>query len=60
MRSDGIVTGDAAVQKRFDDRQTLMEFRRADDELTFAELLAGKSYAGLSSPDLGFRRPVTG
>jgi hypothetical protein len=42
MRSDRSVGGNFAVREGVDDRDPLAKFRRADDELTFKEFLAGK------------------
>jgi hypothetical protein len=42
MRSDRNVADNVIVQEGVDERDPLAKFRRADDELTFKELLAGK------------------
>jgi hypothetical protein len=41
MRSDRSVAGNVAVHEGVDDHDPLAKFRRADDELTFKEFLAG-------------------
>jgi hypothetical protein len=41
MRSDRSAAGNIAVHEGVDDHNTLTKFRRADDELTFKEFLAG-------------------
>jgi hypothetical protein len=50
MRSNRIFDGDVAVREAADARDALSIFRRADDELTFKELLADKA---LSGPNAG-------
>jgi hypothetical protein len=56
MRSDRIVAGNVAMCEGVRDRDALMEFRRADDELTFKDLLAYKTSVDLSEPNLGPKR----
>jgi hypothetical protein len=53
MQSNRIFDGNAAVREGADARDTLTEFKRADDELTFKALLAGKISVDLSGPNLG-------
>jgi hypothetical protein len=53
MRSDRSVA-DNVVQEGVDDRDPLAKFRRADDELTFKELLAGKIRVPEEKGELSF------
>jgi hypothetical protein len=52
MQSNPIFDGNVAVHEGADARDTLAEFKRTDEELTFEELLAGKFSVDLSGPML--------
>jgi hypothetical protein len=54
MRSDRNVADNVIVQEGVDDRDPLAKFRRADDELTFKELLAGKIRVPEEKGELSF------
>jgi hypothetical protein len=54
MQSDRNITGNVAVHGGVDDHDPLAKFRRADDELTFKELLAGKNRVPAEKGEVSF------